>query len=1071
MPFVDQTLMETMATSDSQAPSCWQEWTFRSIESPGQTGPPVRARFLNDDDGHVSYGLLDVPRLVRSGGTPRFSLVVLLERIPEAGEESIRPLIVSGYLTLDLDYALPADVASQLSATRIFARQAQLELHARGRGLLVKASMNAPLLRGTLHTHLNREESLGVIDALDGRPSFLELRAKIEFRAAAPGSLVGMTLSSAELWDMLKAVSTAGMLSEDAIQTVFDRLVETSELRIPPGADAAHVFHVFRQMCSLFLRLEANGCLLGKRPGIGSVAFQERWNREVMRQVDLCCSLEQVLGSTLDSADREACMRVVGPSGDLSGGSLLSVIQRMRPKSFRDKLSARAIVSGNKIQTVAAALQPGLHTYPTADVLSTEAIRLSPTTTGTAIVHYTTPQTVFLGSTILGHVIQSLPVVSDVTAPLFTDRTNPSIRWYLPSVQLLSPIPTEATNTSPFLFELEKIGATASGQPAIRARIRFTLELGIPSAVSAALKGLSGVKAQRINILQPSVVLTVPYVDDDDGTLKRASYRGAITVKPNRIEVIVELLNDAARITYGSLSSEGFQSEPTHINFSYQFSCYAPVFERFTLVSGGKTSFGQILTRTREDDDAISVMVGGRELLFRPEKSGLSSASALLGSSAFTPGKFDLSLAALALSKRIEYTQKMIIRQQSFDAFFNCERLGSFYCEKQSTGTIAIGCTEAYRLGQASSRTYQEIPNLASASYRVFRNLQQPGRFLLVPLKYQITRYSPEVTDHAYHPIILIYSVLDPERPENTRIRFDATLAPDISPVEYRNLLRQLASEAQNPILDLPNILASDAECRWNLSSTPPVEITTDRTPEGFNVGLSTDLASSLLLKSMIEHTGVSGEVRFIFQDGTILTSTLSLNLGRITGPWPAGPIELQRNGGMIKLKNCAEGTLAVRDLVLFATGRTPSRIAVEKQLNPGASLDVSSAGVFDVALADFTAVGGAIVTLEEIRSVIEDIQSNVVFLDLVQYENYGLERLEVEARLKDVPGTLSVRMENRRGTVDFLLPLTTYLRVRIVEYRVNKVFRSKPSEITTWLQWDMENNSNIVSITWDAIR
>ncbi len=70
------------------------------------------------------------------------------------------------------------------------------------------------------------------------------------------------------------------------------------------------------------------------------------------------------------------------------------------------------------------------------------------------------------------------------------------------------------------------------------------------------------------------------------------------------------------------------------------------------------------------------------------------------------------------------------------------------------------------------------------------------------------------------------------------------------------------------------------------------------------------------------------------------------------------------------------------------------------------------------------------------------------------------------DARLKGVPGTFRVPMENRRGSVDFLLPITTDLTTMILEYRVTKLFAAKPSETTQWL----ETSSNVVSITWDQI-
>ena len=60
--------------------------------------------------------------------------------------------------------------------------------------------------------------------------------------------------------------------------------------------------------------------------------------------------------------------------------------------------------------------------------------------------------------------------------------------------------------------------------------------------------------------------------------------------------------------------------------------------------------------------------------------------------------------------------------------------------------------------------------------------------------------------------------------------------------------------------------------------------------------------------------------------------------------------------------------------------------------------------------------------------------------------------------------------MDSRRGAVNFLLPLTTYLAARIVEFQVTKVFPGKPAELVPWQAWDMEARSNIVTLTADMI-
>jgi len=679
-----------MATANSPGPSCWREWTIRTIESPDQALPPVRVCVLNDDAGQIGYGLLDVPKLVRAGGVPKFSLVILLEHAPQAGEGSIQPLIASGYLGLELDYALSSDMVTTLSVQPIFARQALLALHGRERGLLAQVTLNVPRLRGALHTYLKREEVLGVLDALDSRPSHLELRANIEFRATAPDSCVELKLSAAALWDILKAVSSGGVLSEEAIQGVFKKLIETGTLSLPAGADRAHLFLVFRESCALLLRSEAAGCVLGRRPSEGSIALCERWQREVTRQVELSCQLEQVLGGALDDSDWAACLRVVGPSGDLSGGEFLASLQRVRPKSFRGNPSGAAVaVVGNRLQTLAAVLQPTNKPQPTTAIISTDAIRLPQPALNNSVVHYLTPHITFMAIALQGEKPRSLPVVSDVNASLFTDRNSQGLRWYLPAVQLLRPAPNEPPDNSPFLFELERLGATVSGRPAIRARIRLTLELGMPANAALALARLSGVNAQPVNMIQPTVVLKTPYLNETDGTSKRASYRGTVTINRNRLQVVIELLNDAARTTYGSLSTEGFQSEPALVEFSYQFECYTPLPERPTILVGGKISAAHIMPFTRDIYDAIVVATGGREFRLRPEKpralasaplsSNVLAATALsgntpspattLGSSELPTGPLQLSANATVLPQKIEYAQKVIIRQQSLEGF------------------------------------------------------------------------------------------------------------------------------------------------------------------------------------------------------------------------------------------------------------------------------------------------------------------------------------------------------------------------------------------------------------------
>lgn len=960
--------------SSTLSPSTWRV--------PAQEQAAAQDRLAASDDSPLHHGVLDVPRLVAGTTTPKFSLVLLLSRAPEAGEDSIRPLIMSAYLGMELDYRLPSAAARPLQAQPIFARQAQVWLHAPGQAAFAAASLSAPLLRGALHTPLTREQTLAVLDALDATPAppehSLALTARIEYRAAA----------------------------------------------------AAESF--------------------------------------ALRRLDLTCPLHAVLGNALGPADRAACISVVGPSGNLDGGPLLETLSRSRSRATRGAVGMGAMLAGNKIQTVAATLQPSVRPSATSHLIASEAIRIQEPVATTAatpamahLTHYVLPEAIFTGP---AFVAASLPILGDLSAALMADKNDSSLRWYLPAITLVRPVASEAPDTSPFLFELERIGSSASGRPAIRARLRFTLELSRPAAASAALAANPRLMARMIEPVEPSVTLSVPYIDETSGLLKRAVCRGSTTRAGNRLQVSVELLNDAARTAYGSLSTPGFQSESARLEVAFQFSGYAPVSSRPQLVLGGKISNAVLLAKPRDDAESIRVASGGREFVIRPASAARLSQNLTLA------GRITTSDAALALPSRLEYVRRTLIRQQSMDAFFPCAELGAFYREKQAAATVSIGCAEAYRLGQASPLTYQEMVALNRPSYRVFRNLRQPGRFLLVPLSFEITRYAPGTPDREYRPALIVYAALDAERPENNRIRFEAMLGPSLSPYEVEDLRRRLMAEAASPVLELPNMLAQRTEFSWNLTSTPPVEAVTSATPDCLHTALSTDLASALLLKTLIQNTGLTGAARFTLEDGSVVTSALSVHLGRITGPWLSGPITLQPRGATLQLTNRVEGSLAVKDVYLFNGPAEPTRVTVEAALAPGASLDVAAPGAYTAAHADFVPMADGSPSFEEVRAMIEEIQCNVVFLDVVNYENHGLTRLDIDARLQGVPGLFRVGMDSRRGSVNFLLPLTTYLAARIVEFQITKVFAAKPAEVTAWKAWDMEANSNIVTITADLI-
>ncbi|HET7729426.1 MAG TPA: hypothetical protein VFK48_05285, partial [Usitatibacter sp.] len=436
------------------------------------------------------------------------------------------------------------------------------------------------------------------------------------------------------------------------------------------------------------------------------------------------------------------------------------------------------------------------------------------------------------------------------------------------------------------------------------------------------------------------------------------------------------------------------------------------------------------------------------------------------------------SAAFAELLRKVKYVRRTMLRQETLDLAFPCSSLGAFYREEREGLPQAIGCTQAIRLGQAVVRQYQEIPELASSACRVYRSLQQPGRFLVLPAAYRITRYSPSIVGKGWRPAVAAFTVLDPEVDANNRILFQATLQPDLPLHARRALADRLAALARNPVIEYPTEIGADVEYAWLVGAGSRVEVETLRLADSFQVSLATDLAGALMLKTMIQNTGVGGTATFRLADGTSLSTLLCFELGTIVGPWTTGPLEISAAGTSAALRNAIERPVDVAELLAYPKSGPAQRVAVDATLQPGETRTVQiPAGSAELYAVATPAAGGA-AAIEEIRSFVEEVATNAVFIDLVNRDNHGLLRLDIEARMKDVPGEarpVPMAGDPPTGALDFLLPITTYLARHVLQFRVRKTFKpvgAAPAEsrFTRWFDWDLETAGAVVSLTWDLL-
>jgi hypothetical protein len=641
---------------------------------------------------------------------------------------------------------------------------------------------------------------------------------------------------------------------------------------------------------------------------------------------------------------------------------------------------------------------------------------------------------------------RSLPIVDDADAPVWRDRVTATKYWYAPSVEVVMPDPRGNAATSPFTFTFTRTGATGAGTAALSGTVQLTLQRTMSAATRDAIARLGNVQVQEVTPLNTSISLVIPYVGADDGRPKTTTVRGKVTAAGNRWTVTFDLLNEWVRLCYGSLSQAGFQAQPARIEAAWSFDAYVTVKkQRMDVVSGAKAAKPPAVMTSH------AVLATNTHVAITPQVMA-------------TP-------AILDTIRKTTYATKTIVRQDRSDVLLPCDTLGAFYLETSSTGTAAVGCVDALRLGQATLRQYAEMAELATPGYRVFRSLQQPGRFLLLPAAYRITRYGASVPDKAFRPAVAVYSALDAANPANNRVVYHATLQPDIAPHERRSLRTMLGAHAANPLLEYPTEIAAETSYVWMLGGGANIEARTLKMPDGFQVTLSTDIPGALLVQSMLQTAGVSGSVTFQLPDGSRFQSLLVVDLRSVVGPWDSGPVTILVNGARARLINRIERPVEVSDLLVFPP-LEGNEIAVERLLPPGGTheLDIPGGASEIYAISALPAVGP--VVLEEIRSFVEDIHTSVVFLDLIDHAAHNLRELQIESRLKNVPGlnTLRPSGEPPSATTEFILPLTTYLANRTLQFRVTKTFTASPPHVTPWLDWDLDRSGNVVSLTWELV-
>jgi hypothetical protein len=1068
-------------------------WLEVALPAPGREAASsvfFAARRLTSS---AAWIVLSPPRLVVDGDQPRLSLTILLAREPRAGEQTIRPLVTGGLFNASVTAAATAADRTELGrrlggpVSGAFARTAVAEwVDSEGRSV-VQAPAHGLDPTGVLSASLDAEHTMALADALAGVSGGGVVRMALRLPTQTPMTRVRLELDPAEVVEALRARATG----EPPSVAVGEAEAALAELllagKIGGAADqptpvvAALAAQLRARLGDVLepdladrstLLVSAGPTALGRELALEIPAA--RGVQDLVLERDLVDLVEPALGN------RDRLVRLFAPD---VAGTLQPVPPRTHGTRARALGPIRLAERGGRAVAIPLAVTPDLGRKPLASQLVASDMVQPLARKGR--VDWVLANDLVVPSN--GEPVPGGPEVHDPAAPTYPDHANPAASWAAPQFTLVPAQANADPQTSPFLYSFSQVGMTGPGslKPGLDASIRMTVASVAPAG-GAPIAGA-----------ETSALLMIPFRDAGTGATALQTVAGEITPSGGNLRVDVRVADDTARLAYGALAYPGFQAQPAQLKLATSFRAWVPLPPgRVEFASGGKIAtleLGPEQTRRppeienpRFDPATFEIEQQGLRFRLVPDgnpaprvrdvvrfsRSRSVRESELLEAIGRRPHSALMIRPGLATDperhgRLPSFALQTIVREQTLDVLFPCSELGGLYRQRTDQGEQAVGCQDVLKLGEIHYRLYEELTALRTDAYHVHRSLTQPGRFLLLPTRYRITRYGPgEPTDRAYRPAAMLYGLLQPD-PTQNRYYLTATLEPDVAPFQRAALiesLRPLSPAGLQPVLDLPTdpVCAASRSYQWVLPggfATPEVL----QIQDGFQVSVSIGLDDALLLTQLIEHSGLHGSVTFALPDATSLTSELTLDT-IVTGPLAQGPVTLRSTGAGTEVGNPTERAIDVLELRDGATV-----VPVNQTLASGGKTTVPTP-TGAAAVAVFTAHADPM-TLAQIGVFVEDVTADVAFVNLISFANHDLVGLEVNARLQGQNEVYTAALaEGQTATRKLTLPLDSYLQGQVLLYQVAATLVHAAPFVTAWQSWDLAKQGCVISLTWDAI-
>lgn len=1071
----------------------------------------VKKNSVNSVSNNLDYCVPKDVMIARDNqGNPVFSLTLVLSRQPEPKEDSIYPLIMQGILNMSVTLKAPKKAITDEGYNKnmdkpLFAREALFEwvqMHETYEKILDKKNSIGIGCRSALNAVLNRQEVLDVLSALECSKSTSKVRVNISYRAEPSKRYLRLYGSWREIYDFLSVeVDSDTEVAYMELKRLFYKMLDRNIIKVYKDKsnnlvdefDKEQIFKTFLSLSTVILHkskpsfdgeINVTGYLLGDRPHEKFyMDYKFIATEPNIKHLTINTPIEKIIGGILDGLDRERFIQIIAPDSQGNNGfAKIPRLSRFKAKKATSSESRTGTLPLVKLAEIDGSIKSlSLAVKPDHDKLlkpnmyiNSGAVAPVGNTSGPLRIGILDDLNVKL-SDVLNKI--SLPVIDDSDAPIWIDSKDKNTYWYAPVFELVNPDSTQDVDNSPFLFEFKRAGVTASAEVMLKGTVRFTLRTKMSDAAKKALEKLNGVKTLPAPTNNISVILELPFMDKNDGKEKIHSLVSDIQYKDDNITAVIKLTGDWVRLCYSVLSNGNLHEQKARLCIAYSHPGYYRIRQNnIKLTFGAKEALIPVVYSSDRSGrshrtpyfDAINAAYRHPVGDMHFKREALSSSGSLLP----VPITRPLIKPVVNNDNIPEYGTRTFIHEERHEVLYPCNNYGTFYREIAGDNYITVGCSDALKLGETKYRLYKEVQNISHSRYRVYRSLQQPDRFLVVPAYYRITRYSSSSEDtKAYRPDILVYSTTSSENSSSDLIVFYAGLEPDIPPYVRRDLQEKLEEIALEPKIEYPTQISADTEYKWNIPGN--ANVNTVKTPEMFQVSIETDIPGVMIIKNILSTSGILGSVKFNLQDGTHMESTLSMELADITGPWDTGPLETVILEESVRITNRIERAVMVSELMVYRNGIKGQDIAIDIALSEGESLSVPLPELVNEVYPIYSVPPSESADIEEIRSYIEDVYTNIIFVDLVNYEKHKLSKIEIRARIMDSEGIFKVPMSGDPpvGEIKIMLPLIQYLEKTVLQYEVKKTFKSGEVSVSSWLNWNLTENGNVVSLVWDKIQ